>query len=115
VTDAIVALIEGALNSPWGLVALAALAAVDGFFPVVPSESLVVTADVFAAAGGQSLTLVIAAAALGGAGRRRAEGQAPARFAGKTDCIDAQGPCFRTAISSRRSGCPTALWRRACR
>ncbi len=64
-TDAIVALIEGALNSPWGLVALAAFAAVDGFFPVVPSESLVVAAGVFAAAGDQSLTLVIAAAALG--------------------------------------------------
>jgi len=65
VTDAIAQFVEGALDSPWGLLALAAVAAVDGFFPVVPSESLVVTAGVFAAAGDQSLALVIAAAALG--------------------------------------------------
>lgn len=64
-TDAIVALIEGALSFPWGLLALAAVAAVDGFFPVVPSESLVVTTGVFAASGDQSVALVIAAAALG--------------------------------------------------
>jgi membrane-associated protein len=64
-THAIVALVEGALNSPWGLLALAAVATIDGFLPVVPSESLVVTAGVFAAAGNQSLALVIAAAALG--------------------------------------------------
>ena len=61
----VVSFVEGALDSPWGLLALAAVAAVDGFFPVVPSESLVVTAGVFAAAGDQSLALVIAAAALG--------------------------------------------------
>lgn len=64
-TEAIVELIQGALNSPWGLLGLTAIAAVDGFFPVVPSESLVVTAGVFAAAGDQSLALIIAAAALG--------------------------------------------------
>ena len=64
-TDAIVSFVEGALDSPWGLLALAAVAAVDGFLPVVPSESLVVTAGVFAAAGDQSLALVITAAALG--------------------------------------------------
>ena len=64
-TDALVQLVEGALNSPWGLLALTAVAAIDGFFPLVPSESLVVTAGVFAAAGDQSLALVIAAAALG--------------------------------------------------
>jgi membrane-associated protein len=65
VTDAIVTLVEGALSTPWGLLALAAVAAVDGFFPVVPSESLVVTAGVFAAAGDQSLALIIGAGALG--------------------------------------------------
>lgn len=64
-TEAIVELIQGALNSPWGLLGLTAIAAVDGFFPVVPSESLVVTAGVFAAAGEQSLALIIAVAALG--------------------------------------------------
>jgi membrane protein DedA with SNARE-associated domain len=42
-----------------------ALAAIDGLFPVVPSESVVVTAGVFAAGGAQSLALIIAAAALG--------------------------------------------------
>jgi membrane-associated protein len=65
VTDAIVTLVEGALSTPWGLLALAAVAAVDGFFPVVPSESLVVSAGVFAAAGDQSLALIIGAGALG--------------------------------------------------
>ena len=64
-TEAIVEFVEVALNSPWGLLALAAVAAIDGFFPVVPSESLVVTAGVFAAAGEQSLALIIAAGALG--------------------------------------------------
>ncbi len=64
-TDALVTLVEGALSTPWGLLALAAVAAVDGFFPVVPSESLVVTAGVFAAAGDQSLALIIGAGALG--------------------------------------------------
>ena len=64
-TDALVTLVEGALTSPWGLLALTAVAAVDGFFPVVPSESLVVTGGVFAAAGDQALALVIAAAAVG--------------------------------------------------
>ncbi len=64
-TDAIVTMVEGALSTPWGLLALAAVAAVDGFFPVVPSESLVVTAGVFAAAGDQSLALIIGAGALG--------------------------------------------------
>jgi len=65
VTDAIVHLIEPALNSPWGLLGLAVVATIDAFFPVVPSESLVVTAGVFAAGGDQSLALIIAAAALG--------------------------------------------------
>jgi membrane protein DedA with SNARE-associated domain len=57
-------IVEGALNSPWGLVALFALAAVDGFFPV-PSESLVITAGVLAVSGDTSLPFVIAAAAVG--------------------------------------------------
>jgi membrane-associated protein len=65
-TDAIVELVEGAMATPWVLLALYAVAAIDGFFPAVPSESLVVTAGVFAAANGEpSIPLVIAAAALG--------------------------------------------------
>jgi membrane-associated protein len=64
--DAITQLVEGAMSSPWVLLALFAVAAIDGFFPVVPSESLVVTAGVFSAATGEpSLPLVILAAALG--------------------------------------------------
>ena len=54
------------MASPWVLLALFAVAAIDGFFPVVPAESLVVTAGVFAASTGEpSLPLVIVAAALG--------------------------------------------------
>ncbi len=65
-TDAISTWVEGAMASPWVLLALLALAAIDGFFPAVPSESLVVTAGVFAAATGEpSLPLVIVAAAIG--------------------------------------------------
>jgi len=64
-SDAITQLVEGAMASPWVLLALFAFAAIDGFFPAVPSESLVVTAGVFAASGEPSLPLVIAAAALG--------------------------------------------------
>ncbi|HEX8120723.1 MAG TPA: DedA family protein [Solirubrobacteraceae bacterium] len=64
-SDAITQLVEGAMSSPWVLLALFAFAAIDGFFPAVPSESLVVTAGVFAAAGEPSLPLIIVAAALG--------------------------------------------------
>ena len=66
VTDAITHIVEGAMASPWVLLALFAVAAIDGFFPVVPAESLVVTAGVFAASTGEpSLPLVVLAAALG--------------------------------------------------
>ena len=66
VNEAIIDLVEGAMSSPWVLLALFTVAAIDAFFPVVPSESLVVTAGVFAAANGEpSVPLVIVAAALG--------------------------------------------------
>jgi membrane protein DedA with SNARE-associated domain len=65
VIDAIIDSAEEALTSPWGLLAVFALAAVDGFFPVVPSESLVITAGVLAVSGDASLPLVIVAAAVG--------------------------------------------------
>jgi membrane-associated protein len=65
-SEAITQLVEGAMASWWVFPALFAFAAIDGFFPVVPSESLVVTAGVFAAADGvPSLPLVILAASLG--------------------------------------------------
>ena len=63
--DAILTFVETVMASPWLYLVLFAVAAVDGFFPLVPSESSVITAGVFAAAGEPSLPLVIVAAALG--------------------------------------------------
>ncbi|MFD3518385.1 DedA family protein [Streptomyces sp. NPDC058657] len=64
--DAIVQAVEGFVTTPWVYVVLFAIAALDGFFPVVPSETLVITLGVFAAsAGDPSLPLVILVAALG--------------------------------------------------
>ena len=62
---AITELVEGAVGSPWLYVALFAFATVDGFFPAVPSESLVVSAGVFAATGEPNVFAVIGVAALG--------------------------------------------------
>jgi membrane protein DedA with SNARE-associated domain len=58
-------LLEAAVTSPWVYLALFAIAALDGFFPVVPSETMVITAGVFAASGEPNPAFVIAAAALG--------------------------------------------------
>lgn len=64
--DAIVHAVEGFVSTPWVYVALFGIAMLDGFFPVVPSETLVITLGVFAAAGGEpSLVLVMLVAALG--------------------------------------------------
>ena len=66
VADSIMDLVEGAMGSPWVYLALLAFAALDAFFPIVPSESLVITAGVFSAANGEpALPLVIVAAGLG--------------------------------------------------
>jgi len=62
---AITDMVEGAMGSPWIYLALCAFAAIDGFFPLVPSESLVVSAGVFAASGEPNLVAVIGVAALG--------------------------------------------------
>lgn len=54
------------VDTPWVLIVLFTLALVDGFFPAVPSESLVITvAAVVAAGGGQSLLAVVLVAAVG--------------------------------------------------
>jgi membrane-associated protein len=58
-------MLEAAITSPWVYLALFAIATLDGFFPIVPSETMVITAGVFAASGEPNLALVIAAAALG--------------------------------------------------
>jgi membrane-associated protein len=65
VADSIIDLVEGAMGSPWVYVALCAFAAIDAFFPIVPSESLVISAGVFAASGEPNLFGVIAVSALG--------------------------------------------------
>ncbi|WP_433374890.1 DedA family protein [Streptosporangium sp. CA-115845] len=65
-TQAILDTLHDAMASPWIYPALFALALLDGFFPVVPAETSVITAGVFAAAtGAPDLPLVIAAAVLG--------------------------------------------------
>ncbi|MFG1707714.1 DedA family protein [Nonomuraea sp. M3C6] len=64
-SHAILDLVEQVMSSPWLYVALFALALLDGFFPVVPAETAVITAAVFAASGDTNLPLVIVVAALG--------------------------------------------------
>src|SRR5919106_3252237 len=63
--DAITELVEGAMGSPWVYLALFAFAAIDAFFPIVPSESLVISAGVFAASGSEPdlIPIILAAAA----------------------------------------------------
>jgi membrane protein DedA with SNARE-associated domain len=66
VADAIMELAENAMDSPWIFAALFAFAALDAFFPIVPSESLVITAGVFSAANGEPhLVGIILSAAAG--------------------------------------------------
>jgi membrane protein DedA with SNARE-associated domain len=65
VADKIMELAENAMDSPWIFAALFAFAALDAFFPIVPSESLVITAGVFAAGGEPNLVGIILAAAAG--------------------------------------------------
>ncbi|WP_240809922.1 DedA family protein [Actinomadura sp. WMMA1423] len=57
--------VDTAVTSPWFYLVLFAVAAVDGFFPVVPSESMVITAGVYAASGQPELAPVVVSAALG--------------------------------------------------
>ncbi len=57
--------LDALAGSPWAYALILAVAAVDAFLPVVPSEATVVTAGVFAAVGDLSLALVIAAGASG--------------------------------------------------
>lgn len=63
--DRITDLVEGAVGSPWIYVALFAFAALDAFLPIVPSESLVISAGVFAASGEPELVPIILSAAAG--------------------------------------------------
>ncbi|WP_242894944.1 DedA family protein [Actinomadura litoris] len=63
--DGVVDFLHTAVTSPWFYLALFAVAALDGFFPVVPSESMVITAGVYAASGRPEPVLVVVLAALG--------------------------------------------------
>ncbi|MFK4042685.1 DedA family protein [Nonomuraea wenchangensis] len=64
-SHAILDLVQQVMSSPWLYVALFALAVLDGFFPIVPAETSVITAAVFAASGETNLALVMVVAALG--------------------------------------------------
>ncbi|MFG2078659.1 DedA family protein [Nonomuraea maritima] len=65
-SHALLGLVEQAMSSPWLYAALFGLALLDAFFPVVPAETAVITAGVFAAAtGGPNLALVIVVSAVG--------------------------------------------------
>ncbi|MBB6351801.1 DedA family protein [Nonomuraea muscovyensis] len=64
-SHAILDLVHQAMSSPWLYVAILALAVLDGFFPIVPAETSVITAGVFAASGDTNLALVILVAAIG--------------------------------------------------
>ena len=61
----VVELLRTVATSPWAYALLFAVALLDAFFPLVPSETAVITAGVFAVTGEPSLAGVIAVAALG--------------------------------------------------
>ncbi|MEU4824991.1 DedA family protein [Actinomadura citrea] len=63
--DGLMGVVDTAVTSPWFYLVLFAVAAIDGFFPVVPSESMVITAGVYAASGQPELAPVVVLAAAG--------------------------------------------------
>jgi membrane-associated protein len=66
VSEAILHFADELMSSWWIYLALWGFAALDGFFPAIPSETLVVTAGVFAASTGKpNLYAVIVVAAIG--------------------------------------------------
>lgn len=65
-TDTIIEMVTELMSSPWVYLALFAIACIDAFFPVVPSETLVITAGVFAASSGEpNIFFVILVSAAG--------------------------------------------------
>lgn len=66
ITIDVVGLLNSAMGSPWLYLAVFVFVAVDGFFPTIPGETLVVTAGVFAASGDPNLLALIAVGAVGG-------------------------------------------------
>ncbi|NDL56403.1 DedA family protein [Phytoactinopolyspora mesophila] len=63
--DAILEIAQNAMSSPWIYVVILLFAAIDSVLPLVPAETLVITAGVFAASGAPSLWLLILVAATG--------------------------------------------------
>jgi membrane-associated protein len=57
--------VDAVSGSPWTYALVFAVAALDAFFPVVPSEATVITAGVLAGHGDLRLELIIPAAAIG--------------------------------------------------
>ncbi len=65
-TESILQVVHDVMSSPWIYLALFILAATDAVLPAVPSESVVITAGVFAASSGSpNLALAVLAAAAG--------------------------------------------------
>lgn len=62
----VVDVVQGVMGSPWLYLAVFVFVAIDGFFPTIPGETLVVTSGVFAASGNPNLLAVIAVGAVGG-------------------------------------------------
>ncbi|WP_262283503.1 DedA family protein [Micromonospora sp. MA102] len=117
--DSVLDLLHQTMSSPWVYLALFAVAVVDGFFPVVPSETAVITAGVFAATGQPDLPLVVVVAALGalvgdhvsyaigrhGGGRLLARLPAPARGAASDESgRHGRGSRRRAAVERARRG-----------
>jgi membrane protein DedA with SNARE-associated domain len=108
--DAALSLLEQAMSSPWLYAAVLVLAALDAVLPLVPGETVVVTAGAFAASGQPELVGVVAAAATGAvagdhlsylAGRRtgrrlRRPGSRPGRLTAVLErtsrALDRRGP-----------------------
>ncbi len=65
VNQTVLDLITQAMASPWLYAAIFALAALDVFAVVLPSEGAVITAGVFAATGGPDLLPIVVLAAAG--------------------------------------------------
>ncbi|WP_232665025.1 DedA family protein [Pseudonocardia sp. TRM90224] len=63
--DVLRQLLEGTMASPWLLLVIIGMAVIDALIPMVPSEALIITAGVAAAAGTQDLALVVLAAGFG--------------------------------------------------
>jgi hypothetical protein len=99
-------LLESAITSPWVYLALFAIAVLDGFFPVVPSETMVITAGVFAASGEPNLaavSIVAVPVASAHAGHRRAVPATAATHASPTAVNPTPGHDSTTTASAAHS------------